>query len=107
MTYTLAVSSTGQVALHDESITVDVSDVLDNTTIDVATLPAGVTLDGTTLVWSLPALAPGESASITFSATVSPGTAKGQKLTTAIDSSLGGFCAEDTSCQTKLVIARK
>lgn len=107
VTYTLDVTSTGQVALHDESVTVDVSDLLDNATIDEAALPDGVALDGTTLAWSLPALAPGESASITFSATVNPGTAKGQKLTTAVDSSLGGFCADDTSCQTKLVIARK
>ncbi|MFD2673804.1 M1 family metallopeptidase [Gulosibacter bifidus] len=107
VTYTLDAANTGQVALADGTITVDLSDVLDNATIDAASLPEGLSLDGDTLVWSVPEVDDTDTASVSFTVTVDADAPNGAKLRAVTEGSLGGFCAEGATCNDNLVVAGK
>ncbi|WP_139977465.1 M1 family aminopeptidase [Nocardioides litoris] len=110
VTYTLTATNMGRVALSPAGgpasvATVDLADVLDDATIDAAALPAGVTLDGTTLVWTVPTLAAGTfvtgasaptlptSTSVSFPVTVKPTASAASLRATAGSRTLGGFCS--------------
>jgi len=68
VTYTLAVTNISQAIVTDAVITDDLSDVLDNATLD--SVPAGATLTGTTLTWTVPTLQPGEDTTLSYTVTV-------------------------------------
>ncbi len=106
VTYTLSATNKGQVSLHGGTLTVDLADVLNDASIDTAKLPAGVTVTGTTLQWQVPEVSGTDTATVSFTVKVKSTAPKGSKLTVGTDSSLGGFCASDTSCSSKLVVAR-
>jgi hypothetical protein len=99
--YTLTATNTGKVATPaGGTVTVDVSAVLANATIDTATLGAGLALDGSTLTWTVPPLAlavsPATSTSTTttFSATVkAPVDASTAFAASARGVTLGANCA--------------
>ena len=106
VTYTLSATNKGQVSLNGGELNVNLADVLDDATIDVASLPEGVTLSGTTLTWDVPEVSGTDTATVSFTVTAKSNTSKGSKLIASSDSSLGGFCAAKSKCQTKLVVAR-
>lgn len=55
VSYTLEATNTGKIPLATSKVAVDLSQVLAVATIDTATLPEGLTLDGSTLTWQVPA----------------------------------------------------
>ncbi|WP_420122595.1 DUF5979 domain-containing protein, partial [Nakamurella sp.] len=79
ITYTLTVSSTGAVPVHDVIVTDDLSQVLPFATIGPITAPDGTAamVDGTTLTWTvgtLPAQGEdGDTLTLSYQATVNPG----------------------------------
>lgn len=101
VTYTLTATNTGRVPLQASVATVDLSGVLSQASIDSASLPAGVTIDGPTLTWAIPATATTSTASVSFAAKVNT-TAPGGALTaTAKVATLGGTC---TGCVSTLSV---
>ena len=71
VTYTITVSNPGPgdyTAAHPATFTDDLSDVLDDATVDPASITGGATLTGSTLSWSGP-LAAGATADVTYVAT--------------------------------------
>ncbi len=71
VTYTITVSNPGPgdyTAAHPATFTDDLSDVLDDATVDPASITGGATLAGSTLSWSGP-LAAGATADVTYVAT--------------------------------------
>ncbi|MGZ0713146.1 M1 family aminopeptidase (plasmid) [Coraliomargarita sp. W4R53] len=103
VSYTLTAANTGRVALSTSVVSVDLSDVLDDATIDSGALPEGLTLEGTTLTWAVPATATSATAAATFNATISD-----EASGTSVDAAarvvtLGGTCA---SCTSSLEIAQ-
>ncbi|GAA1963824.1 M1 family aminopeptidase [Agromyces allii] len=104
VSYTLSATNTGRVPLATSVVKVDLAGVLGQATIDPASLPAGVTLDGSTLVWAVPATAVGApAATVSFAATISGAAAGGPLTATASVATLGGTCA---SCAVTLDVAR-
>jgi pilin isopeptide linkage protein/uncharacterized repeat protein (TIGR01451 family)/fimbrial isopeptide formation D2 family protein/LPXTG-motif cell wall-anchored protein len=78
ITYTLTATNAAEVADLSGAVAVDdLSDVLPYASLGA--LPPGVTLDGTTLRWAVPDLAPGEQATVSYTVTVTGGAA-GQTL---------------------------
>ncbi|MFJ4160719.1 M1 family metallopeptidase [Microbacterium testaceum] len=98
--YTLTAENTGLVPLASSTATLDVRGILDRASIDQTALPAGVTLTGDVLVWTIPATDPGRTATTTFAATVADD-ASGGALSTEAAASLGGTCA---SCASTLAV---
>lgn len=98
--YTLTAENTGLVPLASSTARLDVRGILDRASIDQTALPAGVTLTGDVLVWTIPATDPGRTATTTFAATVAED-ASGGALTTEAAASLGGTCA---SCASTLAV---
>ena len=71
VTYTVSVSNPGPgdyTAAHPATFTDDLSDVLDDATVDPASITGGATLTGSTLSWSGPLVA-GATADVTYVAT--------------------------------------
>ncbi|MFG6403455.1 M1 family aminopeptidase [Microbacterium sp. P04] len=102
ITYTLTATNTGLVPLATSVATVDVADVLADATIDSATLPAGVTLTGTTLRWAIPATPVGTTpASVAFSARVTNAASGGTIDAAATVETLGGTC---DACESSLAV---
>lgn len=64
--YTVTAHNTGPVVVTGAVVTDDLSDVLDNASLE-GPLPAGVTISGTTATWAVPDIAVGGSESITYS----------------------------------------
>ena len=64
--YTLAVTNDGPVALIGAQVTDDVSGLA---AAGLGALPSGLTRTGDTLTWSLPPVAPGDTATVTYAAT--------------------------------------
>ena len=92
VTYTLTSRNTGKVAQTGSVVSVDLSDVLDDATVD--TLPASASLDGTTLTWNVPTTAVGASSTADLQLLVNP-TALGSTLAAvASATSLGGTCVD-------------
>jgi len=104
VTYSLTATNTGRVPLATSVVTVDLTGVLGQAAIDPASLPSGVTLDGSTLTWAVPATAVGApAATVSFGATVSAAAAGGPLTATAKVATLGGTCAD---CTATLNVAR-
>jgi hypothetical protein len=104
VSYTLSATNTGRVPLATSVVTVDLAGVLGQAAIDPATLPAGVTLEGSTLTWAVPATAVGApAATVSFGATISAAAAGGPLTATAKVATLGGTC---TDCTATLTVAR-
>ncbi|SFR70659.1 Peptidase family M1 [Agromyces sp. CF514] len=102
--YTLGATNTGRVPLASSVVAVDVAGVLAQAAIDPASLPAGATLEGSTLTWEVPATPVGApAASISFAATVKAAAPGGQLTATATVATLGGTCAD---CTSTLSVAR-
>lgn len=89
--YTLTATNTGLVPLTGGAVTVDLADVLDDATIDAASLPEGLALDGTDLVWTVPETELDGTAEVVFTATVADD-ADGASLAAASSATLGAFC---------------
>ena len=92
LTYQLSVTHTSGAPISGISLTDNVTAILANATL--GTLPAGVTLSGTTLTWAVPTLSTG-TLTVTYQATVKAG-AWGVSLKNAVT---GGPCEED--CETE------
>ncbi|MFZ8757536.1 M1 family aminopeptidase [Microbacterium sp. HMH0099] len=99
-TYTLTADNTGLVPLATSTASVDLSAVLDRASIDPAALDPALTLVGDELTWTIPAAAPGETASVSFPVTVDDD-ASGGTLSTTAAASLGGTCL---SCASDLAV---
>ncbi|MFG6443804.1 M1 family aminopeptidase [Microbacterium sp. P07] len=102
VTYSLTATNTGLIPLEASVVTVDVGNLLTKATIDTAALPAGVTLDGTTLTWAVPLTPVGsEPATATFTAVVTDAASGGEITTTAAVATLGGTCLD---CESVLAV---
>ncbi|QCR18356.1 M1 family aminopeptidase [Agrococcus sp. SGAir0287] len=106
VTYTLSATNVGYGPLNASVVTVDVSSLLARATIDPATLPAGITLEGTTLTWAVPATPasatpPAAPVTATFDATIADDASGGTIEATAEVASLGGSCVD---CATSLLV---
>ncbi|GAA4696173.1 M1 family aminopeptidase [Nocardioides conyzicola] len=97
LTYTLSARNTGKIAMPAGGtvITLDVGDVLDDATI--GTLPANVTLDGSTLTWSVPATALAATATVDVPFTAVAATTGKTLKAVARASTLGGTCLSCTA----------
>ncbi len=94
--YTLSARNTGKVAMPvGTTITFDATDLLDDATVGV--LPTGVTQDGATLTWAVPATALGATANITIPFTVNPVEGNGKLEGIARAATLGGTCLDCTA----------
>ena len=78
-------------------VTDDLSDVLDNATID--TVEAGGSVTGTTLSWTVPTLQPGENATLSYTVEVKPD-AYDVSLDNVATPGPGGECVQPTDCTT-------
>ncbi len=101
VTYTLTATNTGRSPLSSSVVTVDVSSVLAQASIDPATLPAGLVLDGTTLTWTVPSTSVSSAATVSFAATVAASAQGGPLTATAQVATLGGTC---TACESTLAV---
>jgi hypothetical protein len=99
LTYQLSATNTGKVPLTGAVVSVDLANVLDDATIGA--LPAGVSLVGTTLTWTVPTTSLSATATTAFPVTVRPDATLGSPLTaTGTISTLGGTCATCTVTHT-------
>ncbi|WP_108718829.1 DUF5979 domain-containing protein [Miniimonas sp. S16] len=101
VTYTLTVTNTSEATVAGAVVTDDLSDVLDHASL-AGTLPAGLTLDGSTLTWDVPTiLAGGEPASVSYTVTVDDDAIGVTLANVATPSSPGGTCVEESGCSTE------
>ncbi|WP_181158460.1 M1 family aminopeptidase [Leucobacter massiliensis] len=98
--YTLSAENTGRIPLASSVVTVDVSSVLARAAIEEP-LAEGLTLDGTTLSWAVPATATGASSTVAFAAVVDDAASGGTLEAQATVATLGGTCV---SCGTSLEV---
>ena len=102
VTYTLNALNTGKVPLTGATVTVDLTDVLDDATIGA--LPAGLVLAGTTLTWTVPTTPLAATATTSFQVTIRPDAAAGSGVAaTASIATLGGTCAACTVAHLSLI----
>lgn len=102
VTYTLSATNTGFGPLNASTATIDLSGVLTRAAIDPAALPAGVTLDGSTLTWAVPVTpASAPPATVSFDAVVTDTASGGGLEAVASVASLGGTCV---SCASSLAV---
>ncbi len=87
--YTLTALNDSDGTVAGAIATDDLSDVLDNATLN--TVGPGGTVTGTTLTWSIPTLAPGERATLTYTVTVNDD-AYSQTLHNVVTPGVGGEC---------------
>lgn len=92
---TLSTRNTGKVVQTGTIVKADLSDVLDDATL--GTLPAGTTVDGTTLTWTVPSTALGATSSITVPVTVASDATGSTLKATARAATLGSTCAACTA----------
>ena len=99
LTYQLRATNTGKVPLTGAVVSVNLANVLDDATIGA--LPAGLSLAGTTLTWTVPTTPLSGVATASFPVTVRTNAAQGNALTaTSTISTLGGTCATCTVTHT-------
>ncbi len=101
ITYTLEVDNTAEVLLQGATVTDDLSDVLDNATIE--SLGDGLTLVDDTLTWAVPDVAPGESVEVSYSVLVSDAETPVTLRNVATPGTPGGECEV---CSTEHVTPR-
>jgi uncharacterized repeat protein (TIGR01451 family) len=98
VTYQVSVTNTGKVPLAGAVVTVALSDVVDDAT--TGALPAGTSLAGGTLTWTVPSTAVGATAAVSLPVTVSPGGNNFLRASTRA-STLGSTC---TACASVLAL---
>ena len=89
ITYTLTAHNDSQGVVSGAVVTDDLSDVLDDATLDA--VPADASVSGTTLTWNVPTLQPGESATLSYTVTVNAD-AFNQTLHNVATPGVGGAC---------------
>jgi len=108
VTFTLTVSNTGQTAYAPATLTVPLDGVLDDATYSAgdATATTGtVGVNGQTLAWS-GSLAPGSTATITYSVLVRSSTTGDSRLTQTVSSANpGSTCPAGSACTTSVAVA--
>lgn len=97
VTYTLSSTNTGRVVQDGSLVTVDLADVLDDAAIDPATLPASMTLDGSTLTWAVPSTALAATTAESFTVVVDAAATEAALVATVLDTTLGSTCTTCTS----------
>lgn len=101
--FTLTAANTGLGALAGATAVADLSEVLPWASIDPASLPEGLTLDGDTLTWAVPEVAAGaDPATVSFTATVSDDASTGPLTLTVAPVGLGATCG---TCEISTPIA--
>ncbi|MGZ4493255.1 MAG: DUF7927 domain-containing protein [Nocardioides sp.] len=101
VTYTLHALNTSKATVAGASATDDLSDVLDNATLDPASLPEGLTLDGTALTWAVPTLAAGApEATVSYTVTVGDGQWDESLVNVVTPGGAGGSCPTAADCTT-------
>ncbi len=90
-TFTLTSTNTGKVVQDGSIVTLDLSSVT------VGAVPAGATVDGTTLTWTVPSTAIGTTSTLAIPFTVTRGTAGTTVKAVARASTLGSTCASCAS----------
>lgn len=121
ISYTLTAANMGRVALSPAGgaasvVEVDLTDVLDDAAIDPSTLPAGLSLSGTTLSWTVPTTAAATflptgaatpttspTSTVTFPVVVKPEASQASITARADSATLGGFCGT-AGCATSAVV---
>ena len=93
--YTLTVRNVSTVTVDDAVVTDDLSAVLNHATLDA--VPANATRSASTLRWSVPVLAPGEVATLSYRVTLDR-TAVGVSVQNVATPGRGGRCVQ--SCRT-------
>ncbi|MCC6436829.1 MAG: DUF11 domain-containing protein, partial [Acidimicrobiales bacterium] len=89
--YTLSLTNTGMATLHGAVVVDDLADVLDDATL--GSLPAGATLTGNTLAWSVPDVPAGETVTLSYAATVNPDATGARLRNVAFPATAGGTCS--------------
>jgi len=89
ITYTLTARNVSEAVVRNGIATDDLSDVLNHATLDA--VPAGASLHGTTLTWTLPELQPDDVATLSYTVTVNSD-ALGQTLHNVATAGPAGFC---------------
>lgn len=97
MTYTLTAANNTDVAVIDAVATDDLSYFLDDATL--GTLPAGLSLIGTNLTWTIGSIAAQGSVSVSFTVTVDVG-AGGSTLVNSVTPGNNGSCVTPEDCVT-------
>ncbi|MDX6372902.1 MAG: hypothetical protein QOD98_1890 [Nocardioidaceae bacterium] len=98
LSYSLTATNTGKVPLTGAVVSVDLTHVLDHATL--GTLPAELSLTGTTLTWTVPTTAVGGVAATSFPAAVQAAAEGATLSASASISTLGGTCATCTVTHT-------
>jgi hypothetical protein len=93
--FSLSSANTGTVEQTGSVVTLDLSTVLPAVTL--GELPPGVTVDGTTLTWTVPSISVGQTSSVSIPFTVRTGTAGTTGTAVARASTLGSTCADCTA----------
>jgi uncharacterized repeat protein (TIGR01451 family) len=108
VTFTLTASNTGQTDYAPATLSVPLDGVLDDATYsagDAAATTGAVGVDGSTLAWS-GSLAPGSTATITYSVVVRSSPTGDSRLTQTVSSaSPGSTCPPGSGCTTSVDVA--
>jgi uncharacterized repeat protein (TIGR01451 family) len=97
VTYTLSARNDSTVTIFGATATDNLSNVIDDATL--GTLPAGLSLSGSTLTWAIGNLAPGETKTVSYTVTVDADS-HGATLTNVATPGTNGSCAQAADCTT-------
>lgn len=100
--YQLSVKNTGRVPLTGAKVTVDLTDVLDDATVDAGSLAPELSLTGATLTWTVPSTALGATSTVSFPAVVKSDISSGNLVAIARATTLGSTC---TACSSTLGVS--
>lgn len=104
ITYTLAAENISEAVLKGVSATDDLSGVLPYAEL-TGSLPAGVSLTGTTLTWAVPALQPGQIATVSYSLTLTDASIGATLTNVAVPGDPSGDCPIDMPASSRLSAA--
>ncbi|MRJ77987.1 hypothetical protein GEV29_15720 [Aeromicrobium sp. SMF47] len=99
ISFTLTSRNTGRVTQTGSVVIVDLDDVLDDATL--GELPAGTTIDGSTLTWTVPTTAVGATSTVSIPLTTAPDSTGAALKASARASTLGATCVD---CTTSIVV---
>jgi hypothetical protein len=97
--YQVSVTNTGKIPLSGAVVTLALADALDDAT--VGALPAGTSLAGGTLTWTVPVTGLGATATVTVPITVTAGTGNATLRAEARAATLGSTCS---ACASRLAM---